>query len=304
MKTSQQQGVAIISVLIIVAVVSGLATQISIKQQRFIQTSGYMLDYQKKILLALSVEAWAKNLLTQDLKANEYDSLNDVWANDLDNTKLDNNVLSGEIIDEQGKINLNNLTSPEKTNLLAQINRLFDVLELPKKLIDALIDYLDTNSTDYSTNGAENDYYTNLENPYHIANRAMVDLSELRLVKGFTNQVINVLTPFVWVGNVSVNTVNVNTASDKVLMTLGEKMDEKMIKKILTKRNEEGFKSIDEFAEFTKAQGVDRTLLGISSQYFLLESQVNSEQSGFEMRSYIYRQNNKKPFVRITRRII
>lgn len=302
-----QQGVAIISVLVIVAVIAGLATQMSIRQQRFISTSTAMVDYQTQFLLSLSIEAWAKNLLIEDLSDNKIDIYLDKWSSELEDSSVGINTLSGQITDEQAKININNLINHKTVALLAQFNRLFEVLNLEKSLLDGVIDYLDKDSQVYSNKGAENDYYTQLENPYFISNMAMTDLSELRLIKGFNNKIITQLSPYIWAGGVAIKTINVNTAPKQVLKTLGVSLNEKILKLIQEKQVEEGFASVEGFVAFVKNNDggvVDKTLLTTSSQYFLLQSQVDSPRSGFKMQSHIYRQAQGQPSVKITRRVI
>lgn len=304
MLLNKEKGVAIISVLIVVAVVATLATKMSIKQQKFIKTSDYMLIHQKQLLLALSIEPWAQNLLTKDLKDNNFDAKNDNWANNLEDSIVDKSTLSGQIIDQQSKLNLNNLTKPGELPRLSQINRLFDALKLPKSLVDALIDYLDADNSPYSGNGAENDYYTRLERPYKIANKALIDLSELRLIKGFDHKTVQTLTPYVWVGPTKVNIVNINTASDKILQSLFDNPSPEKLNSVIEKQQEEGFSTTDEFIEFIKPTKVDKSLISVSSNYFLLKSEVNSKRAGFKLHSHIYRQAKNNPIVSITRRTI
>ena len=60
----------------------------------------------------------------------------------------------------------------------------------PLTIISALKDWLDFNDGDAITglNGAENDYYRNLNPPYECRNGPIQDLSELRLVRGISDE--------------------------------------------------------------------------------------------------------------------
>ncbi|HUU10642.1 MAG TPA: helix-hairpin-helix domain-containing protein [Phycisphaerae bacterium] len=83
------------------------------------------------------------------------------------------------VTDEAGKLNIN--TAPEET---------WDALEImTDELVDALLDYLDADS-DVRAEGAEQDYYDGLQQPYVIPNGPLATVEELFLVKGFTAQVV------------------------------------------------------------------------------------------------------------------
>lgn len=287
----KNQGIAIVSVLIIVAIVAIIATKMSVNHQRFVKSSQYMLNHQHQILLALSVEALAEDLLTEDLQSNNTDTFDDKWAT-INDFKEGAFTLSGVLIDQQSKINLNNLTH-NQNKYLEQMYRLFDELDLERGIIDALIDYLDPNDSFYSSKyGAENSHYTTLEYPYKIANRAMADVSELRLIKGFDQAIIDKLLPWVWVASNGVNQININTAEKTVLKSLSSQMSNALIGKITQKQqdpDDPGFDNVDEFMTLVGDIGVDRSLITVSTSYFLLKSRVDNPLSGFKMNTFIRR---------------
>ncbi len=301
-KIKHTQGIAIISVLIIVAIIAIVSTKITTNNQRFVHSTTNMLGYQQRILFAFSVEAWATNLLIKDLEKNSNDSLKDKWANELDDTKVGNYTLSGEIIDRQAKININNLKKIQDIKFLAQINNLFKQLDIPVKLIDGIIDYIDSDNSKYSSNGAENNYYTRLENPYKIANNTITDISELRLIKGFDNIIITKLKPYIWAGPYSINKINVNTASVEVLKALNAELN---IKDIILQRNKAPFTSIEEFInlvdENIRKKIKENDLITVSSSYFLLQSVIDGPDNSMQMSSYITRDNKD---TLINRRVI
>lgn len=303
-----ENGVAIVSILIIVAIVAIISTQITVHQQRFINRITHMLDNQRQLLLAFSIEAWAENLLIDDLTQTELnpnhkiDTFNDNWSNELNPSPIGDSTLSGEIIDLQSKINLNNLTHTDNI-YIAQMNLLFKKLKIKPILIDALRDYIDIDNQTYSSNSAENSYYTSLDKPYKIANQPMVALSELRLIKGFTQVIIDQLKPWVWVGPKTVNKVNINTASELVLGTLSDKINSTLIAKIVEKQNDIGFLDVNEFIELIGDISVNKKLLTTSSNYFLLESRVDNPRIGQKIQTFLYRDSSKKKIKKI-RRII
>lgn len=81
--------------------------------------------------------------------------------------------------DLAGKININ---VADESTLLAMPNMTAD-------LVDCLIDYRDADNTPRAQ-GAEQDYYSALPQPYKIRNGPFFTLEELLLVKGFNGQIV------------------------------------------------------------------------------------------------------------------
>lgn len=304
---NHQQGVAIISVLVIVAIIAIISTKITINNQRFIHSSANMLGYKQKLLYAISVEAWATNLLTDDIFDNQQDSLMDNWANDLNDSTVGNYTLSGEIIDRQAKININILADHKNIHKLSQVTNLFKKLDIDTSIIDAIIDYIDNDDIKYSDSSAENSYYTRLEQPYKIANNYITDISELMLVKGMNTAILAKLIPFIWAAPKNVQTINVNTATQEVLLSIHSELTVDNITKILDKRLKTAFNNIDEFiVEIDKdnRSKISKDLLTVSSSYFAIMSQVDGINNTMAMTSYVYRNKTNEPIIAISRRII
>ncbi len=87
--------------------------------------------------------------------------------------------------DENGKFNLNlyALVPATPPGMLTAL--------LPDRpdLVDCLLDYLDADSN-ARPQGAEQEYYDGLPQPYHIKNGPLTSVDELLLVKGFTGQIV------------------------------------------------------------------------------------------------------------------
>ena len=98
----------------------------------------------------------------------------------------DGKTLRYGLEDESGKINLN--FCPEATlRALLAARKTSDVDT--NELADCLLDYLDRDNNP-RPQGAEQDYYDKLANPYAIKNGSLGTLEELLLVKGFTGSVV------------------------------------------------------------------------------------------------------------------
>lgn len=118
-------------------------------------------------------EALFKNRLVVDDGANRwYYSIYSASAIDRDKVRFG-------LTDEAGKININ--TADEAT-----------LLRLPgmtPELVAALLDWRDSDS-DTRTDGAEQDYYDQLPQPYFVRNGPLQTIEELLMIKGFTGTIV------------------------------------------------------------------------------------------------------------------
>jgi general secretion pathway protein K len=118
------------------------------------------------------------------------------------------------IVDETGKINLNALVieaasaqqtpkagaqlpvgqptvDPQAANPWIQITQdLFQRLGIDPLLVGAIIDWLDIDDIPTGAGGAESNYYRGLERPYTTRNGPMETIAELRLIRGFSDDVL------------------------------------------------------------------------------------------------------------------
>lgn len=107
---------------------------------------------------------------------------------------------------------------------VVRFHLLLQALDIPQEVVPALLDWLDDDSETRFPNGAEDDYYTRLDEPYRAANGPLADISELLLVRGMTAEIYAKLSPFITVLQPAV-TINVNTAPAEILMSLGPGID-------------------------------------------------------------------------------
>ena len=273
----RQRGVALITVILIVALATTAAVSMAARQQYDIRRSGNLLQAEQAWLYVQGMEGWAGQILRRDREEGEVDHLDEEWAMVLPPIPVDGGQLSGRLEDRQGRFNLNNLLNAGEIapRPLAQFRRLLQVLELDPMLADALADWLDADIEPRFPGGAEDDHYLSLDRPYRTANGPMWEVSELRLIDGVDEEVYQRLLPHV--SALPTHTrVNVNTASEAVLMSLSEAIDAPQAEQLVADRGEEGYQGIDEFLQHPALAGVelDEGMIGVGSDYFVLLSQV------------------------------
>ncbi len=148
--------------------------------------------------------------------SDEYDGPDQFWARPFPPYPLGEGSVSVKIEDESGKININRLSLGKDTRraAIAQIKKLFTLLEIDTGLVDEIISWI----------GCENDiYYQGLTPSYTCQkNHFLETLSELRLVRGITDDVYAKIEPYltVYPQKNSSDKINVNTADQIVLQTL------------------------------------------------------------------------------------
>ncbi|MDP3297869.1 MAG: type II secretion system protein GspK [Thermodesulfovibrionia bacterium] len=99
--------------------------------------------------------------------------------------ELGKGTFSYTITDEEGKLNIN--TAPPEQIKSIIISSGVDVTDVDT-IGDSIIDWRDTNNL-HMLNGAEEDYYQSLENPYSSKDGPFDSIDELLLVKGVTPEI-------------------------------------------------------------------------------------------------------------------
>lgn len=216
-KARTQGGVALVTVLLIVAVMTALVSRMSLSAMVWRRQVENGTALTQAIQGTRAAQIWVGNILESD--TNGYDAPDEDWAQPLPPIPVAWGHLTGWIEDMQGRFNLNNLINSEgEQNGMAvqQFLRLLSSLELPPGIAEAAIDWIDPDGSTAGVNGAEDIYYLGLDYPYHAANRPFGDARELRLVRGVDREAWLKLEPFVSALPAATR-LNVNTASAEVL---------------------------------------------------------------------------------------
>jgi len=214
--------------------------------------------------------------LSDDRHASNVDHLGEPWALRLPPIPVDNGSLAGHIEDQQGKFNLNNLVKDGKVNLaqLAHFRRLLSILDLPPALAGALADWIDADGEPQPQDGAEDAYYGSLQPPYLAANRPLIDVGELALVRGFDDNVRARLRPFV-TALPRITAVNANTASPEVLAAVVEGLVLDRARALVAKREGTFFRNFSDFFDLLPPGLIVPTdSISVSSDYFIATTRI------------------------------
>lgn len=139
----KQQGIALITILVMVALATILAASMIKHQTNMRENTDYLKRQNQSLLYAKSAEYFFQEMLIDDAKnAGNVDHLNESWAKPMPALPVDGGFVTGVIQDESGKFNLNNLLKKDGTvNEPAKLwfERLLVRVGLPAQLVRRLL---------------------------------------------------------------------------------------------------------------------------------------------------------------------
>lgn len=334
---SEQRGVALVMAMLIVSLIAVIAVEISWRFDLSIARSGNRWHGMQARAYLEGAETLSKVVLQQDGKdAPESDNKSEIWAQPPTPFPTDEGWVQGAIEDAEGRFNINYLAldtekiKPNKQGcerygpnqerfirMLQTINlnpdeesddKEYLALADAEAITEAVIDWLDADSEVLGFGGAESDYYGQLEPPLTIANRPMVSITELRIIKGVSSVLYERLLPHVIALESEKTTgININTASLSVIrsITINEPrcelvpMSEDAGLEIFNAISGGAFTSWDDFkgnpeiqTHLTDAEGnlkIDQAQLGFTSNNFLLFAESMVGEHIRRSKSLLYR---------------
>lgn len=225
-RRGRESGVALVVALLALLLVMTVAYEVFRLGARGAQSAAYGRDSVRASLVAEAGVAAAEVALKEDANNNSHDTLDEIWSRPAPPFDIGDGVVRVTAEDEERKINLNRVVMPNGNapdeRALAVFRRLLENLDVDPSLADALLDWLDNDEAP-RVGGAESSYYLSLPYPYRSKNDVLDTVDELRLVRGFTPEVLAKILPHVTVH--SSGRVNLNTAPKEILMSLAAGQD-------------------------------------------------------------------------------
>lgn len=216
-RLKDQQGMALLLVLVVVALLSSLLIEFSFSSLIDLRATETFRDRTKSYYLARGGVEAARAILLDD--NNEFDHPSEFWGDELVNIPAGDGDVSLRITDMSGLFNIN-FVADSRGNPLPGYHRFValceEVLELDsvqaQELADSLVYWF---NEDMTVTTPDDTYYTSLDPPYSRRGGKLLSLDELQMVRGFTRQYYDRLKPFLRV--VGTEPVNLNTVSAAVL---------------------------------------------------------------------------------------
>ena len=280
MPKADERGIALLLALLVLTLLTALILEFDAEARREYREAAAFRDSYKADMLTRAAVKAARAVLMQDFlrertTGEKFDALTDIWAMPIKNYQIGDGILTAQIEDEQGKLNLNDLAANAGDDLkqkekVRRVRRLFELLQLNPNLVDALIDWMDKDDLPQPS-GAESVYYQSQKPPYRTANGPLPALGELRLVKGFTPEIIDQIARYVTVYPMDGGgTVNLNTADPMVIQTLDVRITQSMAMEIVQGRPYKKATDLNRIGNFEEIAQTLRaaTAYDVKSDYF------------------------------------
>ena len=268
------KGVALISVLLVVVVLTSVVYHLTSRHASSLAQSQNALGFDQAMAYALGGEALARQVLYQDRTETgpEIDSLEEDWAQAFPPFELDEQgLIEIQARDLNGCFNLNALAGEEPGLHLARFKTLLRNLDIPEPVADETRDWMDADQTVLGF-GAEDNDYLGLQPGYRTSGQPLAHVSELRLMRSMTPEHLQRLSPHVCVLPINALKLNVNTATSHALAALAPELNEAELRMLTATP-----RAFANLVEFTKATAGFETVtphLGVTSEYFEVQVRV------------------------------
>ncbi len=233
--------------LLFAALATTLATTLIWREDAWLRGLETRRDLLQARQLALAGVDWARAVLASDARNNRYDYLGEPWATKVPAMPAEGGEVGGNISDEQGKLNLNNLIRNGQVSEpdLLVYRQLLTQLQLPLSLVATLVDWIDADDRT-SPDGAEDSDYLSEKPPHRAANRELTDVDNLLHVRGYTPEIVERLRPYVS-ALPGYNPLNVNTASALVISAVLYDFPASEIQQIVADRDRIPYLDVGDF---------------------------------------------------------
>jgi general secretion pathway protein K len=313
----KQRGVALLAALILMLAVVLILTNIFYRHQIDVSQASASLHGDQALLIAISGEGWAGELLSDKNDNRNVDDYGEIWAQAMPLLPVEGGTLRGCISDLQGKINLNSFVTYRGSTLNNELNNfgtmgvakawlnLMDMLQIPASpdRVATIVDWVDSDSSVINSWGAEQPDYEGLTFPRMVANDFISDASELAAIKGYSVQEVQMLSP--WMTALPGSTpININTASEQLILALGGENAQQFLDLVKQMRP---MSDINTFYQELEAYFLiplldvkkrwPPTLVSVKSDYFQLYLEVTLGEARIQVKSIMDRKGRAKPVI-------
>lgn len=296
-----QQGTALVSVMLILAIVAFITATMAENQALDIRRLGNILAKDQASMYTYAAEDLAFAVLKEDYDRDQKDKrlvdhLDEEWHGQKF-FPVEGGGITASLEDLQGRFNLNWLKDteghPTATNQLLSLMQQLGIPSSPEAevqtidIVNGIKDWLDEDDLP-TGQGAEDYYYQGLETPYRVANNAFVSVTELRLIKGLEDEDFVKLEPFIVVLP-ETSKLNINTAPKEVIDSIFNGLD---TAKIIEGRGDEGYDTVQAaFSGQAKKKIPENAdnLYSVRSNYYLLDATARVSQRTSKLSSVLFR---------------
>lgn len=290
-RASRQCGAALLTAMLTVTLVATLAAAALWQQWRSVEVEAAERVRVQASWLLLGAQDWARLILREDARSGGADHLGEPWAVPLQEARLSSFLsadqdadldrdafLSGQVIDLQSRLNVQNLLDNRKLSEpdVKAFGRLFDLLGLPPQELSTLTARLLIASEGGTAASAQDAPLM----PQRVEQLAWLGLSTRTLA---------VLEPYITLLPLR-TAVNLNTAGPEVIFASLSDVDMASVQRLVQQRSLTHFEQLDAAA---RALGLTTPLLegrhSIASRFFEVRGQLRLDQSVVQERAVLQR---------------
>jgi general secretion pathway protein K len=287
--SAKQRGVALISVLLVVAILVALSSQLLSSHNLVVSQHQNSFEHNQALQYIYGAEEMTRQLLFDDFSNSgpSVDHLQESWAKAVIPFELDEGgFLEAQVRDLNGCFNVNSLNSATGADNIKRLKRMLQKLGANPGLADLIKDWLDIDQS-VTGFGAEDNIYLGLTPPYRAANQLMQHISELFLLDGISSADIEAISPHLCILPNMENKVNVNTAEPIFLYSLDPDIAFDNAEQIVD--SEPSYTDVKTFVDANAEFQVVEPLLSVTSEYFELHAKVQVGESSISVASLFFR---------------
>ncbi|MCH7743292.1 MAG: type II secretion system minor pseudopilin GspK [Proteobacteria bacterium] len=289
-----QQGVALISILLVVVIATVLGVAMVRDQNITIQRTRNFFNQSQAKQYALGGEELSRQILWEDFERGENrDTLQEAWAQSDFLFEFEDGEVQIQIEDLQGRLNVNGLRmeGPGNRQTRMRFTNLFAQLGIDQVYVDRIADWIDAD-INVRQLGAEDFEYLALEIPYRTSGQMIVDVSELRLLLDLDRDTYERMLPYVTALPDETLTLNINTAPAIVLQSISSGLGIDAAEGLVRTRDDQlGFQSVTEFLQSPDVAGlgISGEGLGVQSAFFEIRVRARYRQRFAYLTSIVQR---------------
>ena len=312
----KQKGVALIVVLLLLAMMTTLAVQMSDRLHMNFYRVESQIQNQQAYWFAQGMEALGKVALEQGIEDSDTVNLSQAWATRDQRYPLDGGSATGNMYDRQACFNVNALSGlapltdrssqPYLVKALQTMMEEVGVESYDAEVVaESMWEYVDPAEAVNSSFGAGDSTYEGFRPPYLPPRDWMADISELRAVNGVSAEIFNKVKPLLCAIPTTTLAVNVNTLYESqaaILVGLfAPRLSLSDAQALLQERPYDGWGAVDDFLAEPQLASLDaevkkqaKDFLSVTSDYFQLDTEIVVDRSRVRLVALLKRDSEDK----------
>jgi general secretion pathway protein K len=287
----RQQGVVLVSALLVLAIVAVLAYAMVEQTQQMITQSAAREQSAQAKAFADGMFGYALLALARERQeSGNIDTRSEAWAQALPSFPIPRGVVGGLLDDQNGRINLNALAKSggDASETMARLERLLTSLRLDPSLAKRIADAIDADGN--SDGGGEDASLMGFDPALRAPNRQLAHISEIAPVVG--EAAYERLAPYICAIDRQAP-LNINTASIAVLQSLAPSMTRDLAERMYA-RGQANYPDVTGFVtELSQAgvtlDGEQQRLLSVISTHFVAQANIKLDEETYQFTAMLER---------------